>query len=686
MYRRRLYILISISVLVSAVCLFRLGHLQLISSGEYRQRIQNEHTLSPKLISTLRGRILDRNEKVLASDKAAFYLCVKYQPELLSNVQFFNITSELSGLEPEELKAKIEKIYNWIWQMRQELAWRKKCPDSELKIKYEKLGRAIPIAEVLKDFGQKCPDAKERDKLTEDEDIIEMYESHRLIELKTEEQRVKAQSQLSDIDGVEILSRPKRVYPYKSSACQVIGWVGPARQSDMELFADDEYSKYLGGEISGRQDGVEKVCEAILRGSRGKVIYNRDDELVFKKLRQFGEDVALSLDIELQRQIEIYLDREMSARSNVTSLFNAAVVLDVATGDILAMVSLPVYDLNTVRQKYEEILNAPSTPMMSKALYKLYPPGSVIKPFVLIAGMEEKKTYSTEIIPCPDRRPPENWPACWIIREGSYHDSKWQGEGGNIARNAIKGSCNIYFSRLADRLEPSTLQNWLLKFGFGRKVVPGPTFDEQSKSFDRDGPTNRNMIQSAGCISTPGLGKPQPGETPTPLDNLDKLAKWERKLFGIGQGNLKVTVLQVANAMAAIARDGIYKNPRLFLSESDYYNEYQFNLGVSEQTLAIVRDGMNAVVNEYGGTAYSAFDRDDLDQRDMDVYGKTGSTQGSISAWFAGFAKDRTGRTLSVAIVVEGGQSGARDAAPLGYGILKLCNEAGYIGEIKTQE
>ena len=89
---------------------------------------------------------------------------------------------------------------------------------------------------------------------------------------------------------------------------------------------------------------------------------------------------------------------------------------------------------------------------------------------------------------------------------------------------------------------------------------------------------------------------------------------------------------------------------------------------------------MHAVVYEKGGTAYTAFVDSDLDKRDVTVYGKTGSTQGVATAWFAGFAEDSADRSISIAIVVEGGTSGSRDAAPLGRRMIELCNEFGYVG------
>jgi cell division protein FtsI/penicillin-binding protein 2 len=136
--------------------------------------------------------------------------------------------------------------------------------------------------------------------------------------------------------------------------------------------------------------------------------------------------------------------------------------------------------------------------------------------------------------------------------------------------------------------------------------------------------------------------------------------------------------------MAAIARGGIYKSPRLFLSESDRFSDRRQDLNISAAALEVVRDGMSAVVNEWGGTGYSAFDHARLRKLDLEIHGKTGSTEGVINAWFAGFAEDKAGRVLSVAVVVEGGTRGSEDAAPLARDIILLCNQAGYIGRKPT--
>jgi cell division protein FtsI/penicillin-binding protein 2 len=186
----------------------------------------------------------------------------------------------------------------------------------------------------------------------------------------------------------------------------------------------------------------------------------------------------------------------------------------------------------------------------------------------------------------------------------------------------------------------------------------------------------KTMQESAGQISSK-----IPYRTVQNLDDFPRIDRNEKRMFGIGQGSLRATVLQVANAMASIARGGVFKNPKLFITDSDDEYELGETIGVRPETVSLIRDGMHAVVYETGGTAQTAFRNRDMDQRDVTVYGKTGSTQTPATAWFAGFAEDSSERCVAIAIVIEGGTSGSKDAAPLGAAMIEMCNEMGYVGK-----
>jgi len=710
MYGKRIKIFVVITMLALGVCLVRLAQMQLLSASSVQNEIAElkRQRGQSKQLKTIRGRILDRKGNVLAIDEAQFWVHIEYtlssyldariqrylrmqaaeraEPEpaiLKTNEEIRARLDDLQlviekcalfkGVEPSEIMDEIQKINDYVWDQRAFQAWRKKFPNSEVLEKYGSI-RSVLGSEAIADFEKNVVDPDERIELAGKVDITEMHRSWPLLKLDTDDDIFAAQLEFMNTEGIQILPTENRVYPYGPAAAQTIGWVGPATQErDKELFEDDRLSSYLGGELCGREDGVEYACEAILRGRRGEEIFNIDGELTSQTDTQFGKDVKLSLDIELQQRIEEYLTNYNHDPNCGPGI--SAVVIEVGTGDILALVSLPTYDLNRVRYDYGELIRDRSRPMINRAVNDEYPPGSIVKPFILIAGMETDQITAEEIISCPPQKAPPGWPNCLIYnRYKAGHDGRWE----NNARNAIKGSCNIYFSHLAERIDPPILQEWLFKFGYGRDIL----FVPESLADPNRGEIERDFKQSAGIISS-GRGR----GTFASAEEMPSIRPGERRMFGIGQGNLRVTPLQVANAMAALARSGTFKLPRLFYNEPK--NSEGIDLGVSQETLAVVYDGMSDVVNERGGTAYTQFEHflRILSQEDVKAYGKTGSTERPEHAWFAGFAQDSTARKIALSVVVEGGQHGSSDAAPLARDIIQLCIEAGYIGQsaVKTQ-
>ena len=702
MYDKRIKIFVIISALLLLVCLLRLTQMQLLPTSSVQsdiEELKRQRGQSQEL-KTVRGKILDRTgKKILATDEPQFQLCINYKltcfmddriwegrlasaaekedTDAVAKVQkewdlgltdlnqIINKCAQFKGVEPTEIKNEIQKINDYIWNQRTFQAWRRKFPNSEVFQNYPLI--SIPDYEAIADFEKKEPDRQKRFRLVSKVDIAEMHKPWPLLDLKTDDDIFAAQLEFLKVDDIQILPKARRTYPYGTAAAQTIGWVGLVTHSedDSGLFADDKLSSYLSGEICGREDGVEYVCETILRGRRGELFRDIDGQLSRTDI-QFGKDVSLTLDIELQKRIENYLTDYKHDPNCGPGM--AAVVIDVGTGDILSLVSMPLFDLNRARYDYGDLANDPNKPLINRAINEWYPPGSVVKPLILIAGLESGKITPDEVIGCPAQKAPKNWPSCLLYnRYRAGHDGRWE----NNARNAIRGSCNIYFSHLADRIDPLVLQQWLFKFGYGRNILFPPASTANTEF-------NRNLRQLPGVISNT-----IPRGAISNFEQIPPLRKSERRWFGIGQGNLRVTPLQVANAMAAIARDGAYKPPRLFMDEPNNPGFDTIDLGISLQTLEVIYDGMSAVVNKTGGTAYTTFQPilTSLAEQDIKVYGKTGSTQAPENALFGGFATDGSNRSIAIAVVVEGGQSGSSDAAPLARDIIQFCFDAGYVGK-----
>ncbi|MHC4511668.1 MAG: penicillin-binding transpeptidase domain-containing protein [Planctomycetota bacterium] len=551
MYSKRVKVLIVFSALLLAVCVARLGQMQLLSVSSVQEQIAElkRQRGQSRQLKTIRGRILDRKGRVLATDEARFCVCINYtlnsfldervRQILLNSAatqadpdkavekakedisarledleQIIAKCAQFKGVDPQQITAEMQRINDLVWDKRMDQAWRRNFPNSEIFDNYEN-DLSIPFSVAMADFEAKEPDLVKRRKLASKVDILAMYEDWPLLELETDDDIFAAQLEFIDTDGVRILPREHRFYPYGTVAAQTIGWVGPATQErDKELFADDRLSSYLDGELCGREDGVEYVCEGILRGRRGEWVRDIDSQLISRTETQFGNDVSLTLDIELQERIEDYLTH-YPHDPNLEGNGISAVVLEVASADILALVSLPVYDLNRVRYDYGDLVADPHRPLINRAINAQYPPGSVVKPLILVAGLETGVIASDEVIGCPPEAAPPSWPNCLIFlrNRGAGHDLRWN----NHARNAIRGSCNIYFSRLrrgrrsrtTQKLAPGARRNIKQHCRQGTALRRDAAVGAARKKilWHRPGQSARHPSAGGQCDGRPGAGR-----------------------------------------------------------------------------------------------------------------------------------------------------------------------------------
>ena len=693
MYDRRVKIFIVICIIPLGAAVGRLAQLQLYNSQDYNAKLDKIETSKTRQLKTVRGQIMDRNGVVIAANEAKFSLCVSYgltkladerfwQAEILKNIDrnkdmktllesmgynrkhaslanFIQKCKMLYGMDDEQIKSRLGQINDYVWKQRSFVAWYRNCLDS--KLRNEKGASAVWV-DAMADFAKEVPQENKRlAMIGEVSDLREMTKKWPLAELEDDEAIFTAQMEFTDSNDFEVLPGEVRVYPYGATAGQVVGWVGFPQDRDIELFEDDAQVRYQDNDICGHS-GIEYICEPILRGRRGEERYTFDRrELVDRKETEPGRDVRLTIDIELQKNIEAMLTNPVVNDKYDSPM--AAVVIDVASAEILAMVSEPTFSPADVRKEYNSLLNDPRAPLRNRAMAGLYPPGSVIKPVIAVAAMEERVIGTEEAISCPSRT--LSAPNCWRVKDFSVgHDEQWH----NSARNAIKGSCNIYFSRVAERLNSAQIQKWLLKFGYGTSVINQCCYVWDANQLE----DMRCFDQAAGLISS--------GAVKTEPNTIGPIMDTEKRFFGIGQGSLRVTPLQVASAMAALARGGIYRFPKLI--KTDREDAYDGSaIDISTRVLNVVKDGMHAVTSESEGTAYDQMSSADFDQYGVKVYGKTGSTENPEHAWFAGFAQDDGGRSIAFSILVEGGKRGSRDAAPLAREMIELCIQAGHLGK-----
>ncbi|MGE4286017.1 MAG: penicillin-binding transpeptidase domain-containing protein [Phycisphaerae bacterium] len=685
MYEKRLKAIIIIFAVFLAVALLRLCALNLYESGEAREKIASTGVKAPEVLPTLRGTITDRNGEFLAVDSPVFELGLRYKLARLRDERFWHanaliraeskgipldvaqnywagrlapdiemleeiiqLASQYSSLSERELDENIAEINDGMWHLRRYFAWKRNFPGSESIADFDSL-----------------PDEQRLMMEAEVNDLWEMKNKWFTICELQEENIYAAQSSLSQNPEALISTSAKRKYPFGSTAAQIIGWVNPSRP-DKELFEEDELISYIDGETAGFY-GTEYVCEPFLRGSRGKLIFHSRKGEPEQQARELGDNIRLSLDIKLQRMLE---ERMANPSLNANAAKTCcAVVIDVSSGEILAAVSEPGFDLSRARQDYGKLINDKAEPLRNKAFEKLYPPGSTVKPLILAAALTDGAVNENTIISC-SLPADENWPRCWLQRAYGCHDDQFADVGGNTGVNAIRGSCNIYFTKAAHRMDARSLQKHLFDAGLGREVLAPIDFSPLTGKVDRLPDSGRHLNAERGIIWS-GY-KNVSGDD---FDLIPKLNDSEKRWFGMGQGNLRVTVLQMANFYAAIARGGIYRDAILYKGIS--VDNGPRDLGWNAAAKRNVREGTRRVVNEVYGSAYKIFHGYDLFEKGVHINGKTGSTQGPENAWFAGFA-EKNDLQIAIAVIVEGGQSGTQDGAPLGKLIFSTLDDCGY--------
>ncbi|HET9049019.1 MAG TPA: penicillin-binding protein 2 [Chiayiivirga sp.] len=455
--------------------------------------------------------------------------------------------------------------------------------------------------------------------------------------------------------GVEVVPYLNRRYPYGDLFAHVIGYVGRIDAADMEKLDPSAYS----GTTHIGKTGIERVYESRLHGTVGheQVEVNAEGRVLRvlgHSAAHAGQDLFLTIDADLQQAVVEAFEGQPGA----------AVALDPATGEVLALVSLPSYDPNPFvggisRPAYAALLDAPSRPLFNRVLQGGYEPGSTLKPFVALAGLEAGiRTPRDTIVSTGAFRLPGH--------EREYRDWRRGGHGVVDLTQAIAQSVNTYFYQLALDLGIDRLGAYLSGFGFGE-----PT------GIDLQG-------EASGILPSTAWKRANRNEVWYPGETV---------IAGIGQGFWVVTPLQLAQATAMLGNGGHRIRPHLLRASQSGFDQPPVpepsapmdpKVLASPANLAAVTEAMVAVLHGPTGSARAVMAQFDLGYL---VAGKTGTaqrvtrrTEQSLNvnalpvslrhnALFIAFAPAEQPR-IAVAVVVEHGGSGSEAAAPIALRII----------------
>ncbi|MYB35741.1 MAG: penicillin-binding protein 2 [Gammaproteobacteria bacterium] len=574
-------------VLLSFLLFVRVAYLQIAQHDRFELLSQENH-IDRVPLEPVRGLILDRNEEVLAH-----------------NVQVFNL---------EILPDRVSDLDRYLQELSHLVEFTQEDMDG---LKATLKSRPSFERQTLKT------------NLTDEQVAVFSVNQHRF-------------------PGVELKVDLQRDYPYGDLAAHIVGYVGRISPDDRELV--NEQGEYDGISHIGKI-GIESQYEKTLKGDPGhsQVEMNAHGRIV-RHLKQdmpnSGQTLHLSLDIMLQKE-------SMAALEGYEG---AIVAIDPKTGEILALASAPTYDPNLFvngisKTRYAQLNTSELKPLFNRSIYGQYAPGSTIKGFVSLVGLEHGYEHARKTF-CP------GW---YSLPNNDRRYRCWRRSGHGLVDGytAIERSCDVYYYDLAIRLGIDRLQEGLMRFGFGQKT-----------GIDLQG-------ERSGLM--PGMEWKQEVHN-QPWFSGDTVNS------GIGQGYMLMTPVQLASVTAILANRGVAITPHLLrMTENPVRQQSELTVVPEQKQIPLQQDefydqvieSMRRVVHGLNGTAKGI--RTDMR---YEMAGKTGTAQVvgipqgqeydeentpkkyRDHSLFVGFAPLDDPR-IAIAIVVEHGGSGGKVAAPI---------------------
>ena len=652
----RYNILTILVYIIGIIILIQLFNLQIVHGEQYLEQSSSRLTRENTIFAA-RGNILDRNGNIIAGTTTRYSLDI-YKSKIDTNTLNSTLLDVIKVLESnkdtykDEFPIKLNPIEFTI-------------SGDELKkwLKNNELDENLTAEQVLQEYKEKYEITNEN--IEEVRKIIAIRygieeEGYSSMSAYTISKNISKESvavfeeKSASFPGIAISSSPIRTYIRGSLASHTIGYIAAINEDELKQNEGYSMNDYIG------KAGVEYVFEPYLRGENGKkqtdmsIDGTTTGEYITKEAVQ-GDDVVLTIDANLQETAEKALkdniEKIRTGGFSETRDVNAGavVVVDVKTGEVLALASYPDFEPELFRdgistEKWNEYNQEGNSSLINRTIQSAYAPGSIFKMVSAIAGLETGAVNRTETIYDTGVYPKGYHPKCW------YYTRYGTGHGALNVSGAIKNSCNYYFYELITRMGIEDLEKYATYFGLGQK-------------------TN---IELPGEVSGTLAGK-------TLYDKLGETWYYGNSLSAvIGQAENNFTPMQIARYIAMLANGGKainitiikdiihedgtkedknavkqYVNNKLGLTEVNTEN-----LDIKQENLDAVLEGMKSVTTETGGTAYGVF-RD----FDIEVGGKTGSSEvgDKVNAWFAGFAPFDDPE-IAVVVMVENGAHGSYTA------------------------
>tara|TARA_B100000963_G_scaffold251421_1_gene220279 strand:- start:3652 stop:5445 length:1794 start_codon:yes stop_codon:yes gene_type:complete len=569
-------------LLVSVVFLlifFRLFYLQVLNKKNYKN-MSDQNRIRLIASEPIRGKILDKDGDVIVKNKLSYSLIIK--PQFINKQDWFKYKDNISNL----LNLNSE----------------------ELQSQYE----------------------------------LGLRENLYFINLKNNlsvEQIIKFKENKDKFNGIEILRKVKRDYPYKNLAAHVLGYTSPVTLSEFKILSNKGYrlNDYIG------RTGVEHVYEKYLRGKWGGEMIEVNAAGVFQKSlgvmpSKKGKDINLTIDLGLQKIAEEVLSDKKGG---------ALIAMDPRDGAIRAMASKPNFDLNFFTQdfksekEYNKIFYSDSKPLFNRAL-NAYDPGSVWKIITALAGLESGKFPSDTMLKTQP---------CIVYGSQCFREHNDEGFGIIGYEDALKLSSNTFFYQIGYGVGVDEINRISEILGFNK--LSGIEISEQE---------DRGLVASSKWAED-GRGWGQPGKTPWLPEDIASMS--------IGQFVVQVTPIQIARAYAAIANGGYLVVPHLSKIDKDTSSLIKpIKVDIDTENLEIIKNGLKKVVQSGTGVAinYGTYNL-------PPVAGKTGTAEDALGgpdhAWFVCFAPSEDSDLLVVAFAENTPGGGSVHALPMARRILE---------------